>query len=416
VETLSTVSPLRKPDELPPPTVVDDREGLSLLLEDLAGQSEIAFDTEADSFFHYREQVCLIQITVEDRDYLVDPLKGLSLEGIGRVLADPKKVKVFHDGEYDILILKREHGFRFKNLFDTRVASAALGSTTPGLAAVIGERFGVELDKSLQRSNWSNRPLSDRQVAYARLDTHYLIPLMHAQKRELEERRRALIVEGECQRLERLEPAERAFEPDEFLRLKGARALRPQQMQALRELYVLRDELARERDLPPFKIIGNHVLLALAQAQPVTSGQLARVAELSPRVARRIGPRITAAVARAKEKGPLKALPQLRSRDGTGELTEEAFELHERLKNWRKDRAQDEAIDASLILNRHVLLRLAIDRPGSPAALKRIDGLLDWQRELFGAGILEVVAGFEADLAAGRVDTRRHRRSRRGDG
>jgi len=410
------VSPQKKPDELPPPTLVDDRESLSRLLEDLAGQTEIAFDTEADSFFHYREQVCLIQITVEDRDYLVDPLKGLPLEGIGAVLADPKKVKVFHDGEYDILILKRELDFRFKNLFDTRVASAALGSTTPGLAAVIGERFGVELDKSLQRSNWSNRPLTDRQVAYARLDTHYLIPLMHAQKRELYERKRTLIVEGECRRLERLEPAERAFEPDEFLRLKGARTLRPQQMQALRELFVLRDELARERDLPPFKILGNHVLLALAEAQPTSMGQLTRVAELSPRVARRIGPRITAAIARAKELGPLKALPQLRSRDGTSELSEEGYELHERLKNWRKQRAQEEGIDASLILNRLVLLRLAIDRPASAAALKRVEGLLDWQRELFGDGILEVVAGFNADLDAGRIETRRHRRSRRGDG
>lgn len=407
---------LRKPDELPPPHLVDDRESLRRLLDDLAGQEEIAVDTEADSFFHYREQVCLIQITVEDRDYLVDPLKGLSLEGLGKVLADPKKLKVFHDGEYDILILKREHGFKFKHLFDTRVASAALGSATPGLAAVIGERFGVELDKTLQRSNWSTRPLSDRQVAYARLDTHYLIPLMHELRPELEAKKRTIIVEGECRRLERLEPSDRTFEPDEFLRLKGARSLRPHQMQALRELYMLRDELAQERDLPPFKVLGNPVLLALAVAQPTTPGQLARVEELSPRVARRIGPRITAAIARAKELGPLKAMPQLRSRDGTGELSEEAFELHERLKNWRKDRAQEEGIDASLILNRIVLLRLASEAPTTPEALRRIEGLEAWQQELFGAEVLEVTRAFAADLAAGRIESRRHRRSRRGDG
>jgi ribonuclease D len=409
------VPAFKEPDDLPPPTLVDDSASLSGLLEDLAGQSEIAVDTEADSFFHYRERVCLIQITVEDRDYLVDPLKDLALEGLGKVLADPKKVKVFHDGEYDILILKRDYGFKFKNLFDTRVASAALGSETPGLAAVIGERFGVELDKSLQRSNWSTRPLSEKQIAYARLDTHYLIPLMHALERELAERQRTLIVEGECRRLERLEPADRSFDPDEFLRIKGSRALRPLSMQALRELFILRDELSRERDLPPFKVIGNHVLIALAQALPTTPGQLNRVEELSPRITRRIGPRILAAIARAKELGPLKSLPQLRSRDGTGELDEAAFELHERLKTWRKERAHEEGIDASLILNRLVLLRLAVERPESLSALKRVEGLQDWQAGLFGAQILELLQSFREDVAAGRVPDRRSRRGRRSE-
>jgi ribonuclease D len=393
--------------------LVDEPEGLERLLEDLAGQDEIAVDTEADSFFHYRERVCLIQITVEDRDYLVDPLRDLDLGGIGDVLADPAKTKVFHDGEYDVLIMKREYGFRFRGLFDTRIAAAALGAEQPGLAAVIGERFGVELDKSLQRSNWSNRPLSDRQIDYARLDTHYLIPLMHAMREQLALADRTIVVEGECRRLEELEPPPRAFDPDEFVRIKGARNLRPQQLSALRELFVLRDELARERDLPPFKVLGNPALLAVAQAQPTTPGQLARVEDLSPRVARRIGPGILAAIARAKEAGPIKKLPQLRSRDGTGELDEDAYELHERLKVWRKRKALEENMDASLILNRLVLLRLAMDAPRDARALAKIDGLQEWQRERYGADLLDVVGGFADDQAAGRVGQRPRRRSRR---
>ena len=223
----SHVPDLRKPQNLPAPILIDDDEGMDRLLQDMAGQAVIAVDTEADSFFHYRERVCLIQITVEDRDYLVDPLSDVGLEGVGAMLADPKRIKVFHDGEYDVLILKRDYGFDFANLFDTRVAAAALGVATPGLAAVIGERFGIELDKSLQRSNWSTRPLSDRQIAYARLDTHYLIPLREKMVSELEERDRMIIVEGECRRLEALEAVARVFDPNEFLRLKGARTLPP---------------------------------------------------------------------------------------------------------------------------------------------------------------------------------------------
>src|SRR6185503_19304771 len=102
---------------------------------------EIAVDTEADSFFNFREKVCLVQVTVEVRDYLIDPLSGLDLAPFGGMLADPRKTKVFHDGEYDVLILKRDYRFEFKTLFDTRVAEAALGIESPGLASVLRARF-----------------------------------------------------------------------------------------------------------------------------------------------------------------------------------------------------------------------------------------------------------------------------------
>src|SRR5262245_1781890 len=173
--------------DLPPPTLVEDAPGLEELLEALEDETEIAVDTEGDSFFSYPEKVCLVQITAGERDWLVDPLAGFDLAPIGRVLADPGKVKAFHDGEYDVLILKRAFGFRFAGLFDTRVAAATLGSQTPGLATVLEERFGVTLDKSMQRSNWGQRPLTDKQIRYARLDTHFLLPLMREQKVELVE-------------------------------------------------------------------------------------------------------------------------------------------------------------------------------------------------------------------------------------
>ena len=132
-------------NDLPPPTVVHDEAGFRRMLEVLARAPEVAVDTEADSFFSYREKVCLVQITALEHDWIVDPLAGLDLGGLGRMLEDPSKTKVFHDGEYDILIMKRDYGFRFSNLFDTRVAAATLGSQAPGLASVLKERFGVEL-------------------------------------------------------------------------------------------------------------------------------------------------------------------------------------------------------------------------------------------------------------------------------
>jgi len=273
-------------DALPPPILVADGRALERMIADLEGRPVVSVDTEADSFFNYREKVCLVQITVEDRDYLLDPLARIDLGALGRVLGDPRTTKVFHDGEYDILILKRDFGFEFRNLFDTRIAEAALGIESPGLAAVLRARFGIELDKSMQRSNWSARPLSPKQIRYARLDTHFLEALMGEQRTELEARRRMMIVEGECARLEKLVPANVEFSADDFVKLKGARTLDRMEQQRLRELFAARHEVASATDLPPFKIIGNDQLIEAARRGPRNVHELAQVPGISPKQAR----------------------------------------------------------------------------------------------------------------------------------
>lgn len=378
--------------DLPAPTLVQDELGLEGLLEALEGEREIAVDTEADSFFNYREKVCLIQLTAGGVDYLLDPLAEIDIRPLGEVLADPERVKVFHDGEYDVLILKRDYGFRFAALFDTRVAASALGIEHPGLASVLNERFGIELDKSMQRSNWSQRPLSAKQVDYARLDTHFLIALMRDQQAELEELGRTMIVEGECRRLEQLAPVEAHFDPDEFIRIKGARKLAPIELQRLRSLFILRDELARERDQPPFRVLNSSALLNLAQRAPARSDELGGIRGFPARHSRSMGERVLRVLEEARRLGPLKRLPEPRSRDGTGGWSELDLEVHEALKQWRKERARREGYDSSLVLNRLVLLRLARGKPRALEEVRATEGILPWQVEAFGDEVIEAVA------------------------
>ena len=401
-----------QPLDLPPPTLVEDEAGLRDLLADLKGQEVIAVDTEADSFFSYQEKVCLIQITVEDRDYLVDPLADVDVRGLGEVFADPSRTKVFHDGEYDVLIMKRDYDFEFAGLFDTRIAAAALGEANPGLASVLDKRFDVQLDKSLQRSNWKKRPLSQAQIAYARLDTRYLIPLMGEQRAELREREREMIVDGECRRLEQLQPPRRIFHADDFMKIKGARTLKGKAQQRLRELYVARDRQARRRDVPPFKVLSNKALLAIAEGNPRNESELARVEGFSPRLARRLSDSILKALERARTKGALTRTPSKPPRNGGVVLGELESELHDRLKSWRKRRAEKEGLDSSLVLNRHVLERLAAKRPAGWNELEKVDGLLDWQLDLFGRELLDVVHRFEKDVAEGKVEPGKRRRRR----
>ena len=401
-------------NDLPPPTVVHDEAGLRRLRGALERSSEVAVDTEADSFFSYREKVCLVQVTAAGEDWIVDPLAGLDLGGFGRMLADPSKVKVFHDGEYDILIMKRDYGFRFSNLFDTRVAAATLGSQAPGLASVLKERFGVELDKSMQRSNWAQRPLSEKQLAYARLDTHFLLPLMHHQKADLERIDRAVIVEGECRRLEGIEPPSNEFHPDEYVRLKGVRLLSPEARGVLRELYATRERLAEAINEPPFRVVNNETLLLIAERAPRAMHELTRVPGFSTKQARRWGEDLLDAVVRGLDAGPVQRLPSLPSKDGTGGFDLAQQELHERLKTWRKDEAARLGFDAAYLLNRHVLLHLTRERPRTLDELRKVEGVHAWQVERHGPAILAVIRRFEEDLEAGRIDLAPKRRFRRG--
>lgn len=399
--------------ELPPPVYVDTQEALDECLARLADEPAIAVDTEADSFFSYRESVCLIQLTGGGVDYVLDPLADVNLDGLGDLLADQRRVKIFHDGEYDVLIFKRTHGFRFANLFDTRIAAAALGSKTPGLASVLEEHFGVQLDKSQQRSNWAKRPLTTKQVQYARLDTHYLIPLRERQMAALAEAGREALFDGECRRLETIEPPDRPFNPDEFARIKGSRKLGPEAWSALRELYVWREKEAERKNRPPFKVVANPVLIELAQRRPLTMNALRRVGALPEKLRRRHADALLEALGRAEDNGPLERFPRLPPRDGTGGFDDFDHELHDRAKSWRRKRAEQEDIDSSLILHRTTLLAIAKERPLDRDAVASLDGIVDWQVDEYGDSIIRLVERFEADRKAGKLDAPRRRRSRR---
>lgn len=380
------------------------------LLDELSRARDVAVDTEGDSLYSYQERVCLIQVTANERDWLVDPLSGVDLAGLGAAMADPRSRKVFHDGEYDVLSLKRDHRFEFRNLFDTRVAAATLGNKTPGLATVLSNHFGVTLDKSMQRSNWGQRPLTDKQVRYARLDTHFLIPLMHEQIPELARTQRDVIVASECRRLEALVPPDHAFDPEEWVKLKNARALAPVDRQVLRELFRLREEIARAENEPPFRILNNETLLALAVAKPRHRGALQQVPGFSPRQARKFGDDVLAAIARALELGPIARFPRVEGREGTDDFDEDQIELHERLKQIRKVVAEQSGIDSAYVLNRHVLRRIALEKPLDLDALARIDGVQPWQVEWFGARLVETTVRFEDERRRGVLPMQERRR------
>lgn len=396
--------------ELPPATVISDASGMSRLLERLDGESEVAVDTEADSFYRYQERVCLVQITVGDEDFLIDPLADVDLGALGPMFADPDVVKIFHDGEFDLTLFQRCNGLRFANLFDTRVACSALGHEGVGLAAVLDRYFDVQLDKSQQRSDWGRRPLSEAQLGYARLDTHFLLPLCDRIGEELDQRDRRMIHDAEVERLMAQELSERKPGPHDWLKLKGSRKLDPIGRRVLERAFFAREAEAEKRDRPPFKVLAHGALVEFAKRRPRSLPQVMDLPQVSASQAKRLYPLLQDALAEAEELGPIERFPYVPPKDGTGILDEVGQERHDRLKELRKKLSERNGMDSSLVLHRQTLVSIAHRGPTTRDALAECEGLCDWQLESWGDDLLKAMEKFERDLANGKIELRRRRR------
>ncbi len=383
-------------------------EELQALVDSLAGSRAVALDTESDSLHHYREKVCLIQLATEaGTAYLIDPLAFSDLSALAPICADPAIVKVFHGADYDIACLKRDFLFQFSNLFDTMVAARYLGLTEVGLDALLLKYFQVLPGKSRQRDDWSQRPLSPGQEAYALTDVKYLIPLCEKLRAELNAMGRAAWVLEECEGVAALPAGGKVFDPDGFLWLKGARQLTGRQLAILRELYRARERWAEAADRPVFKVLGNETLIHLAQERPKAPQALLKIRGCSAYVLRKYGEGIFEAIARGEavlESG-LPTYPEPPKRHVPGIVQRRG----ERLKAWRAAVAPRIGLDPGLLLPQRLIDRLAEEGPADVEALARVDGLRRWRAQVFGP---EIIASMPDPPGAPRPPRRRWRRRR----
>jgi len=269
------------------PTLVADAQAVEALVEALRPEPVIALDTESNSFHAYRERVCLIQLSVPGRDWIVDPL-ATPVEPLAMVLCDGRET-VLHGADYDVRCLKREFGWTLPNLFDTMVAARRLGVVGLGLSALVESRFGVRLSKAHQRSDWGRRPLTADQLAYAALDTHYLLRLREALGADLEARGLSAAAREEFTRIAASKPHERVFDPEGWRRLKGAKALDAGARAILRSLWIAREQRAEALGRPPFKVLGEQAMLEIASRRPDGLEALARIPGVTPSVIRNVG-------------------------------------------------------------------------------------------------------------------------------
>ncbi len=377
--------------------MIETRADLDALAQDLLGEKVIAVDTEADSFYHYFDKTCLVQIATRRQIYLIDPLamNGASdLAPLAPVFASPETRKIFHAAEYDLFVLKRDYAFQFANLFDTMISAQLLGYPSVGLASLAERHFDVKLPKDEQRSDWSVRPLRQRQLNYAAADVLYLTDLAEILRKELRQAKRMRWAREEFESLTRREWPERQFDELGYLRIKGARRLDPKGLSILRELYLTRDVRAREMDRPPFKVLGNRTLLEIAERKPRKLAELSEIKGITDLLVRRIGRDVMAAVrnGRKQDHGPIPKLPS-NARRRMDRQTERRLAA---LKRWRATRAQQLQMDPGVLCPNSALEAIAWSPLTRARELEGVPEVKRWFAREFGA---EVVAAASAEDA-----------------
>lgn len=257
---------------------IDTTEALHAWVARIGG-GPLAVDTEADSFHHYREKVCLVQLSAKDTHALVDPLASVDLEPLRAPLSDATIRKLLHGADYDIRLLSRDFDLAIAGLTDTMIAARLSGEPALGLASLLEKHLGVTLDKTHQRADWSRRPLPEPLRVYAVDDTRHLARLAEILDLRLHELGRTAWMREECERLEGVRWRERAQDdPEPFRRTKGSKGIDRPGLAVVRELWMWRDAEARRRDRPHFRVMHDETLVALAKARPTTIAELAGIA------------------------------------------------------------------------------------------------------------------------------------------
>lgn len=366
---------------------------LGKMVNRLKEAKQIAVDIEADSLHHYFEKVCLIQVAIKEQNYIVDTLAGLDLSHFFGVLADNRLI--FHGGDYDLRMLRTSFGFRPKReIFDTMLAAQILGYEKIGLAALVERFFGVRLAKRGQKWDWSVRPLSAGQLEYAGDDTHYLNRLAELLKCELAKLGRCQWHRQSCEWLvQATDRGKKSGNADNAWRIKGCKDLDRRQLALVREIWRWRKNQAMKADKPPFKIMGNQLILDIAgwvdlQGKSSLAG--------GPRLPRNYGPEHRNSLERVIEKALTmrkEDWPEQRKRGYANRCRPEVQLIVKRLRSECLRLSKELNVEAAVLAPVAALKAIANERAGDTRRIMKYAGLLRWQAELLEPCVKAILAG-----------------------
>ena len=373
--------------------MIDTPDALRDLIARAQQAPRVALDTEFVWERTYYPNLGLVQLGLDrDATFLIDTvaLTGDALRPLGELMADAGVVKILHDAQQDLTIIRRATGTDPVNIFDTRLAGGFVGLTaTTSLQALVEATVGVHLPKGESRSDWLRRPLKAAQIDYARDDVRYLpdayVALwdrIHALGRE------AWVAEEMAQYDDAM-----LYEEDdprsrfEKVKGRGKRGFGGRDYAVLRELAAWREAEARRGNRPRGHVVPDDALVTLAQRKPGDPQALRAARGLSDNAAKRYGDAILDAVARGL------AVPRAEQpRPPRGRRADEAEQARLDLAQALiKGRGLEAQIDPGLVSNRAGVERLVAEGPAAdPAAHALLQG---WRGAFVGEALLDVMRG-----------------------
>lgn len=365
--------------------IITDTQALADYVGSLAGQDFVAIDTEFLRENTYWPKLCLVQLASDGDDgVIVDPLAdGIDLKPLFDMLHDPAIVKVFHAARQDIEIFVNLAGEVPTPLFDTQIAAMVMGfGEQIAYDALVQKLAKQQIDKTSRFTDWSRRPLTDRQLSYALSDVTHLRTVYRRMTEELDRSGRADWVADEMEVL--ADKATYVVEPEDAWKRMKARTTKPRFIAMIQELAAWREREAQKRDLPRNRVVRDEALLEIASDPPKNRRQLAKVRGFNARMAD--GP-FGAAVLQISEdvtSRPKEDWPQLPKPTPPDPSLAPVVEL---LKVLLKRRCAEHNVAQKLVCPSADLEKIAADDGADVAALK------GWRRQVFGDAAIDLKSG-----------------------
>ena len=364
--------------------LITTTEALASVCERLAAQPFVTVDTEFMRETTYYPKLCLIQMAAPDGTAaLVDPLAaGLDLKPFLDLMRDEAVLKVFHAARQDLEIIWILGGFVPSPLFDTQVAAMVCGfGESASYEQLVNDLAKAKVDKSSRFTDWSRRPLSEAQLAYALSDVTHLIKVHEALVAKICADDRGPWLDEEMGIL--TSPETYRADPDLAWRRLSGRMRKPKEIAVLMEVAAWREREAQTRDVPRGRILKDDAVIDVATSQPLSVEALGRLRSIPSGFERsRTGADILAAVERglARDPVPLPAAERSRGRGGNGAVVE-------LLKVLLKAVSENERVASKIIATVDDLEAIAADDEADVPALH------GWRRDLFGEKALALKSG-----------------------
>jgi ribonuclease D len=361
--------------------LVDNKKSLELAVVNLANSKIIAIDTESSGYYTYYSKVCLIQISANGKNFILDPMAQIDIKALDVIFKNPSILKIFHSAIDDIKALKRDFGFEFKNIADTMYSSKLLGLEHNSLNYLVEYYHKIFLSKTEQKSNWEKRPLDRYQLQYAALDTAYLESIWTTMRAELEKRN---ILDEAISEFEKMadEPyvAKEVTNEIHWHKFPNIDKFTPEERRSVCDILQFRDDKAKRMNKAPFRVINNETIEKIVKKE-LSEDNLVTL----------LGKKDGAELFKILQNPTGAPLDKIDIPKLDYELKPEEEPLFKQLRKWRDRIMKKRNIDHTMLLSNKNLILIIRSNVQNLDDLRKLSLMSEWKLQNYGLSILKAL-------------------------